>query len=80
MFFVGKRHTRWSYKSYVRFVKNGRGTGDLSEYKPWITVHDFPSNGKVARILGKKTNPNNRNIDLLFGYAMGLYDIIKNKN
>lgn len=53
---MGKRNTKWSYRTYLRFLKNGRGKGDLGDYKPWITTHDFPSKGKVARILGKKTN------------------------
>ena len=53
---MGKRNTKWSYQTYLRFLRNGRGTGDLAEYKPWITIHDFPSKGKVVRILGKKTH------------------------
>ena len=53
---MGKRNTKWSHKTYIRFLRNGRGRGDLGEYKPWITIHDFPSKGKVVRILGKKTN------------------------
>jgi hypothetical protein len=51
---MGKRSTKWSYKTYLRFLRNGRGVGDLACYKPWITIHDFPSKGKVVRILGKK--------------------------
>jgi hypothetical protein len=39
-----------------RRIKEGRGQGYLSEYKPWLTVHDVPSHGVVTRILGWKTN------------------------
>ena len=53
---MGKRSTKWSYHTYLRFLRNGRGMGDLASYKPWITIHDFPSKGKVVRILGRKTN------------------------
>ena len=53
---MGKRNAKWSYRTYLRFLRNGRGRGDLGNYKPWITTHDFPSKGKVTRILGKKTN------------------------
>ncbi len=53
---MGRRKNLWSYKTYQRFLRNGRGTGYLDNYKPWITIHDFPSKGKVVRILGKKTN------------------------
>ena len=52
---MGKRNTRWSHRTYLRFLREGRGKGDLAEYKPWITTHDFPSSGKVARILGETT-------------------------
>ena len=53
---MGKRHCKWSYRTYLRFLKNGRGSGELCNYKPWITTHDFPSKGKVVRILGRKTH------------------------
>jgi len=53
---LGARNTRWSHNTYLRFLKNKRGMGELAEYKPWITIHDFPSNGKVVRILGQKTH------------------------
>lgn len=53
---MGKRRTGWSEHVYFRFIKNGRGTGDMDTYLPWITVYDFPSKGKVARILGTKTH------------------------
>lgn len=33
-------------------IKNGQGLGQGSEYKPWITIQDFPSNGRVSRIKG----------------------------
>ena len=52
---MAKRKTKWCYRTYIRFLRNGRGKGDLATYKPWITIHDFPSKGKVVRILGKKT-------------------------
>ena len=52
---MGRRNTRWSQRTYLRFLREGRGKGDLAEYKPWITTHDFPSSGKVARILGETT-------------------------
>lgn len=53
---MSRRKRIWSFHTYCRYLQNGRGSGDLESYKPWITVHDFPSKGKVARILGKKTH------------------------
>ena len=61
---MGRRNTKWSYATYLRFLKNGRGKGDLADYKPWITIHDFPSKGKVVRILGKKTKRMDNSITL----------------
>ena len=49
---MGKRRTVWSYRKLVSWQKEGRGQGDYDEYKPWLTIHDFPSNGKVCRIMG----------------------------
>ena len=53
---MAKRCTGWSERVYFRFLANGRGQGELDTYLPWITIYDFPSNGKVARILGNKTH------------------------
>ncbi len=53
---MGKRNTKWCYSTYLRCLRNGRGTGDTGDYKPWVTIHDFPSKGKVFRILGMQTN------------------------
>ncbi len=52
---MGRRRSVWSRSLYLKYLSACRGQGDLGEYKPWITVHDFPSMGKVARIRGQKT-------------------------
>lgn len=36
-------------------MDEGRGQGELSSYKPWIMVQDFPSKGMVSRVFGSKT-------------------------
>lgn len=41
--------------TYERKLSEGRGVGRGKEYKPWITIQDFPSNGRVSRIKGLKT-------------------------
>lgn len=28
------------------------GQGELSTYKPWLTIQDVPSNGRVHRVMG----------------------------
>ena len=36
-------------------AQEGRGLGQGQDYKPWITIQDFPSSGRVSRIRGIKT-------------------------
>lgn len=36
-------------------IMEGRGTGRLNEYKPWLTIQDVPSEGRASRIKGIKT-------------------------
>lgn len=38
-----------------RYLQEGRGSGEGSNYKPWLTVQDFPSMGRCSRLLGHKT-------------------------
>lgn len=38
-----------------RKLEEGRGIGVGKDYKPWITIQDFPSKGRVSRIKGIKT-------------------------
>ena len=33
-----------------KWIKEGRGSGQHAEYKPWITVRDLPSDGRVHRV------------------------------
>jgi hypothetical protein len=53
---MAKTRTRTTAASIARRIKEGRGDGYFSEYKPWLTIHDVPSIGVVTRILGWKTN------------------------
>ncbi|PFR23995.1 heteromeric transposase endonuclease subunit TnsA [Bacillus cereus] len=50
-----KRGRMWTWKKMKKWIDEGRGLGEGSEYLPWITVNDFPSNGIVSRELGLKT-------------------------
>ena len=49
---MGSRKSHWSEKVEMRRLREGRGSGDGKDYKPWITTHDFPSKGQVCRIKG----------------------------
>lgn len=50
-----KRNKEWNKAKFERFMKEGRGQGDLNEYKPWLTIQDLPSKGRATRIYGWKT-------------------------
>jgi hypothetical protein len=52
---VAKRQTGWTEKKIARYYKEGRGQGELGNYKPWLTIQDVPSNGRAHRDIGWKT-------------------------
>ena len=52
---MAKRRNAWSDKIYRRYLREGRGKGELGDYSPWLQTHDFPSCGNVTRIKGVVT-------------------------
>ncbi|EGD49572.1 TnsA endonuclease [Ruminiclostridium papyrosolvens DSM 2782] len=52
---MGRYNSEWTEDKYQRFINEGRGQGTGAEYKPWLTINDYPSMGRVSRILGWKT-------------------------
>ena len=53
--YMSKRLHSWSEKIYHSYLREGRGSGDLADYIPWLHTRDFPSSGKVTRIKGVVT-------------------------
>jgi hypothetical protein len=51
---MAKHRRAWSQETFNHYVKEGRGKGRGKEYKPWITIHDFASQGRSHRALGWK--------------------------
>lgn len=49
------RRRAMSEAAIGRRVRAGRGAGERSDYKPWLTVRDVPSLGRRARDLGRHT-------------------------
>ena len=43
---MAKRRFEMTENKIARFVREGRGTGDGIDYKPWLTVHDLSSLGR----------------------------------
>jgi len=52
---VAKRNTTWDSKKLDKWIKEGRGQGEGKDYKPWLTIQDFPSMGRVTRVFGWTT-------------------------
>lgn len=52
---MAKRSNDWDSNKLNRWIKEGRGQGEGKEYKPWLTVRDFPSMGRVTRVFGWTT-------------------------
>ena len=52
---MGKRRSRWCENTYLRYLEEGRGQGSGKDYKPWIYIQDFPSQGVCSRIYSEKT-------------------------
>ena len=53
---MAKRSNDWDSNKLSRWIKEGRGQGEGKEYKPWLTVQDFPSMGRVTRVFGWTTH------------------------
>jgi hypothetical protein len=53
---MAKRNNRWSEEKRNRFIKEGRGQGELSNYIPWLKIQDVSSKGNVTRLMGWKAN------------------------
>jgi hypothetical protein len=52
---MAKRPRSKTEKTFEKWIKEGRGKGEGSHYKPWLTIQDVPSEGLSSRGLGWKT-------------------------
>jgi hypothetical protein len=50
-----KRKREFTEKKYNKYIAEGRGSGVLSEYKPWFNIQDVSSSGRSSRVKGIKT-------------------------
>lgn len=53
---MARSKSDWTQVKFERYVKEGRGKGSGKNYKPWITIQDFPSKGRVSRSPGWKSD------------------------
>jgi hypothetical protein len=52
---MAKYRRSWSQDTFKKYLKEGRGQGRGKEYRLWLTIHDFPSQGRSTRAPGWKT-------------------------
>lgn len=52
---MASRRYGFDEKKIQRFYKEGRGTGNGQDYKPWLTIQDVPTLGRATRIPGHTT-------------------------
>jgi len=71
---MGKKRTVWNHQRYLFDLKNGISQGTGADYIPGISVHDFPSRGIVARVLGRKTGRIHHLLSRLEEYYFYLLD------
>ncbi len=43
----------WTQAKFEPYIKEERGKGRGKDYKPWITIQDFPSRGIVLPLMSK---------------------------
>lgn len=79
---MAKRNLEWNDNKLQRFLKEGRGQGEKSNYSPWLTIQDMPSMGRVSRVYSHKTNRIHHffsdmetRVFYLFSFEDDVYDI-----
>lgn len=72
----------WTRAKLQRYIKEGRGQGIGSNYKPWVHTYEFPSKGRASRVWGLKTgrihhlhSDNQYRAFLLFEFNNNVIDI-----
>jgi hypothetical protein len=53
---MAKRSQVWTEEKIKKYQKEGRGQGEGKNYLPWLSIQNVPSNGRVHRIMGSKSN------------------------
>jgi hypothetical protein len=61
-------------KKYEKWIKEGRGQGRLTDYKPWLNVQDVSSHGRSHRVLSATTGRITHLLSDLEFYAFLVFD------
>lgn len=76
---MAKRRYSLTEEKIQKWIKEGRGSGQLIEYKPWLTIHDVPSTGNASRLKGWKTSRTHHflsNIEKNYFFLLEWSDIV----
>ncbi|MCG7571619.1 TnsA endonuclease C-terminal domain-containing protein [Pseudoalteromonas sp. CNC9-20] len=52
---MASRKKGFTEAQFAKWIKEGRGSGEQADYKPWLTVRDLPSLGRIHRVFGHKS-------------------------
>ena len=52
---MASRKKGFTEAQFAKWIKEGRGCGEHADYKPWLTVRELPSLGRVHRVFGLKS-------------------------
>lgn len=61
---------QWSEDRIARWIREGRGQGHGSQYRPWLTVHDLSSRGRCHRPWSAKVG---RHLELFSDTEYGVF-------
>jgi len=68
------RTQKWTEEKIDRWIKEGRGQGEGSNYRPWLTVHDVPgAKGRCHRPWSPKFG---RKLELLSDVEYNIFQIL----
>lgn len=51
---MGRRVPKWTEQKIAQRIREGYGQGEHADYKPWLTIRDFSSQGTTTRIFSPK--------------------------
>lgn len=77
---MAKHRRVWNENQYRKYLAEGRGQGNMDDYTPWIQIQDFPSQGIVSRVKGRKTGRVHHlmsNLELEYFYLLEWSDKIQ---
>lgn len=68
-FFMVSRKKGVTEAQFAKWIKEGRGSGEHADYKPWLTVRDLLSLGRLPAVgVAQRSHTNPRTVSFGAGY------------